>query len=350
MAQNSVGPVVKDELPLTPEYVPDRLSGREQAVAEISSCLAPAASQRKPIHVWIHGASGSGKTAAARLAVMRLGRACPAAYVSCWTCRSFYAVLDALTADLHVLRAEEQRKAVRLRRLERHLGAAPCIIILDDLDLPAASEREDMLRSLASIGKVGLICISNSRKALLRLSEHVAARLNPRVVAFKPYAPEEILSILEERAQLALAPGTWTKAGLARIAELSCGSASLAIEILRAAAYAAEAGHEVCIRPAHIRDGRSRILADCEKSLAAGFTPHHALLWRLVREEGRIPYGNLRKAYLARCRAYKVTPIAGRTYSKYVSHLTGVGAILPAGRTRGSRTFLPAAHVPTHCS
>jgi len=351
MLQNSGVSVVRDESPLTPEYLPDKLLGREEAVTEISSCLAPALSRRKPIHVWIHGPSGSGKTAAARLATRRLGKASSAttAYASCWRYRSFYSVLDALTTDLHVLRAEEQRTAARLRRLERHLGADPCIIVLDDLDIPAVGEREDMLYSLAGIGKVGLICISASEKALLELSQRVRARLNPRVIVLKPYSSGEISAILMERAQLALTPGSWTKNALARIAELSSGSATLAIEILRAAAYAAEVEHERTIRPSHIREGRSRCLAACERSLTAGLTPHHVLLWKLVRKEGRIPSGKLRRTYVALCRAQMVAPIAPRTYSKYISHLTRIGIVQPVAREGGSRIFEAGTAMPTQC-
>jgi Cdc6-like AAA superfamily ATPase len=259
--------------------------------------------------------------------------------VSCWRYRSFYSVLDALTTDLHVLRAEEQRTAARLRRLEKHLGADPCIIILDDLDVPAVREREDMLYSLAAIGKVGLICISASEKAVLELSQRVRARLNPRVIVLKLYSSGEIAEILLERAQLALAPGSWTEGVLARIAELSSGSATIAIEILRASAYAAEVQHDRKIRPCHIREGRSTSLAACERSLTAGLTPHHVLLWKLVRKEGKIPSGKLRRTYVARCRAHKVAPIATRTYSKYVSHLTRIGMIQPVGHDHGSRVF-----------
>lgn len=349
MVRSADGPVIADIAPLTPEYLPDRCIGRDRTVEEIAPCLAPARRRRKPIHVWIYGPPGSGKTVAARAAVRQTEKRAPVAtsHVSCWRHRSFYSVLDAIITELRVLRAEEQRTAARLRRLEKHLGDGPCVVILDDLDLPSVREREDIVYSLASIGKVGLVCISHSERALLGIQQQVRARLNPQVIGLKAYSAEELVSILEERAMLALKPRSWNKATLSRIAGVSDGSASLAIEVLRAAAYAAEADGQDRISARHVDKARSKSLSARDERIASGLTSHHVALWKLVRTSQRIPSGRLRSAYVARCREANVRPIAPRTYTKYISHLTRAGLIQPVGREGGSRVFMPGGSAPS---
>ncbi len=344
MFRNAESSIVKGPDPLTADHVPEKLVARQEVVKEIARSLEPALSRRKPVHVWIHGPAGSGKTTVARSPSdrMRKSDSILTAYVSGWRYRTFYSVLDSLTTQLHVLRAEEQRTAARLHRLEKHLGETPCIIILDDLGLVTLREREDMLHSLAGIANVGLICISASEKALLELDRRVRARLNPRVIMLKPYTSDEITQILEERASLALVRGSWHRRTLSSIAKISEGNAALAVEILRAAAYAAEAAGKKTIRPAHIRQAKSRSLTFQEGATFSNLTPHHIDLCKLIRKKKRIPSDRLHKAYLSRCRGRGVRPVAPRTYSKYISGLINSGLIRTVGRDGGSRVFAPS--------
>ena len=54
------------------EYTPSNLFDREPQIKELTVCLKPAIGKRKPIHVWLHGKSGAGKTALARYVLSKL--------------------------------------------------------------------------------------------------------------------------------------------------------------------------------------------------------------------------------------------------------------------------------------
>lgn len=351
MFHNSQDSIIRNLEPLTPDYLPERLTGREKPVDEILQCLTPALARRKPIHVWVCGPSGSGKTAAVRFAVemIREKSAIPIAYVSGWRHRSFYSVLDALTTGLRVLRAEEQRTAARLQRLEKHLGQDPCIIILDDLDLATRRDREDMIYSLAGIGNVGLICISTSDKPIAELEQRVRVRLNPKAIRLTAYSTGEIATILEERAALALIPGTWDSCTLTQIAKLSEGSAALAVEILRAAAHAAETARVDRITASHIKSAKSDSLEACSQGIVADLSPHHAELYGIIRKHDRISSDTLRKTYAQRCRSSRVAPVARRTYSKYLASLISAGLVRTVGTASGARVLaIGTASYPRH--
>ena len=97
----------------------------------------------------------------------------------------------------------------------------------------------------------------------------------------------------------------------------------------------------------HVDKARSKSLVANEERVATGFTPHHVALWKLVRRSRRVPSGKLCSVYVARCKEANVRPIAPRTYSKYISHLTRAGLIRPVGRNGGSRVFTPGANIPS---
>lgn len=112
---NSHSIVVNREA-LTENFVPEGIVGREGETRQIRHCLYPATQRRKPLHVWIHGGSGAGKTALARFMLSELKRkqGIEGAYVCCWQHHTLYKVVDALIEQLRILRAEQQDTAVML--------------------------------------------------------------------------------------------------------------------------------------------------------------------------------------------------------------------------------------------
>jgi cell division control protein 6 len=53
-------------------YHPASIIGRELQIREISLCLEPALQKVKPLHAWLYGESGTGKTLVARHILKKL--------------------------------------------------------------------------------------------------------------------------------------------------------------------------------------------------------------------------------------------------------------------------------------
>lgn len=111
--------------------------------AEVQRWLTTAVESGAPIHVWLHGPSGAGKTVTALRAVADLRNAgsTESAVLNCWEHNTYFEVLDALVGQLRILRGEEHRSSLKRERIGRHLRGRPLVLLLDEIDQMRHAER-----------------------------------------------------------------------------------------------------------------------------------------------------------------------------------------------------------------
>jgi len=117
------GIVVNPDL-LEEAYIPPDVPRRDSQIQELALFLSPAARRKKPVHVWLFGRQGIGKTLIAKFMLRKLERqaSVSGAYVKCWGNNSYYSVLDRLVRDLRILGAEKLNSTFRLNRLAFYRG------------------------------------------------------------------------------------------------------------------------------------------------------------------------------------------------------------------------------------
>lgn len=323
---------------LSEEHLPSRMRHNQETVAEIEECLAPISRNQRPLHVWLYGPPGAGKTATARhvLEEARRESGLRGLHVNCWQHDSLYSVLDHLTTELRILRAEEQRSTRKLEKFRKHLGDRPFLLILDEIDRPAPAERSRLLYSFCSLKTVGLIAISNSNSALFELDARVRSRLNPALLVFEPYTEKKLTEILVERAQLAFARGSWTRKLLRQTARLAAGDARAALKTLRRAAWIAERARAKRITPRHMQKAWNSMRRFRARYLLSKLTQDHRIIHRIVQYQKEILSRDLRQLYLVECSRAKRKPVAERTFSNYINDLKNAGlAKVERARVKG---------------
>jgi archaeal cell division control protein 6 len=327
--------IIMDDAVLREDYIPPDLLTCHANAAAVSSYLDGIEHGHKPLHLWLYGSPGSGKTAVARVALARMEHEHGISYVvvDCWERRTLYDILDQLIADLKVFRAEEHRVSVKLDRLRRWLGTRALVILLDEVDKIAAPERARVLYGLNSVGNTGLVCISADLESFNELEDPVRSRLNPRLVRFPSYQPKELVDLLANRAQLALAPDGCSLDLLTSIAGVSNGDARVAIQGLRRAAEEAERQCRDRITEDDVlavsRDAQSIKVA----RVMAGLTVDHRMIRDLAIERGPSLSTDLWQAYQQRCHRHDRRPVALRTFSDYLNDLVRL-ELLAAERAR----------------
>jgi len=348
---------------LAEDHLPGNMVQNEQRIAEIEDYLSPTSRKQRPLHLWFYGAPGTGKTSTARYILEKKHRKSGVRwiyvncwqhdslysilvrwiYVNCWQHDSLYSILDYMTAELSILRAEEQRTDRKLEKFQQYLKQEPFLLILDEMDKPSPKERASIIYSLCSVPKVGLISISNSCDALFELDARVRSRLNPALVVFESYTTEELTTILAERAKESLADGSWEKKTLHRIAELAKGDARVALQTLKKSAWIAERDRASKITDLHVRKAWSSTQELKRQYLLGKLTRDHRILYEIMKYQGELLSSDLRQLYLVECSRMKRRPVAERTFSDYINDLKTAGlSQVERARVRGKVRLIKA--------
>lgn len=329
MEVNEDSSIIVDHDLLRESYIPDKLQGRETQHSELMYCLSPIIKKRKPIHAWLYGAPGTGKTATAihTLGPLEEQNVLKAIVVNCWEKHTFYEILDEMVSGLKILGAVEHRTSFRLEKLRSYLKDKPLVMVLDEIDRIRPNERSSILYNLDGIFNAGLVCISDSTHALNELEERVRSRLNPHTVFFPRYSCNDLLGILVDRAQVSLLDGSWSRAVLRKIASMAQGDARVAIRMLCRAALLADHHRIEKITAAGLRKQLEAARKAKKNNMLDHLTRDHRILYEIVKQNQRILSGDLWQKYSQRCERIKRKPLAPRTFSEYCNRLVDTGLI-----------------------
>ena len=305
------------------KYLPDVLPMRQNQIQEITRYLAPVVRRQRPMHVWLYGPVGAGKTATARYILEKLMREhrVSGVYINCWEQNSLYFVLSKILDDLRILHTDVRDTAFKRERLRRHLRDEPLIVILDEIDKPMPQERNAILYNLATIDKVGLICICNSRYFFHLSEDRVRSRIAPAQIEFPSYSSAELKSILRSRVIQGLAERSCNFTLVDRIAELAGGDARVAIQTLKRAGLLAEQDGSSIIQAEQIRKAWAKALGRRKSYILRDLTEDHRIIYRIISEKKQVLSGQLFAEYRRRCQAMQRRPLAIRTFSNYLNAL-----------------------------
>ncbi len=183
-------------------------------------------------------------------------------------------------------------------------------------------ELNDILYALKSLGKIGLICISNTRRYFLTLDPRITSRLSFKSIHFPPYSNEELYIILKQRIECrALYPNTCSKKTLELIADLAAGDARIAIQTLRNAAYIAEEQDKHRITSEDIEKAYEEVRELKRKYTLEKLGEHYKLIYQVIKENPGITSGKLYQAYRKICRKEGLESKSRRTLNNYIEKL-----------------------------
>ncbi len=340
------GTIVRRQEVFGERYLPDSLLVREEQVQEMLRHLAPILRRQRPSHLWLYGPVGAGKTVTARYLLEKLRREhrVQNVYVNCWEQNSLYFVLSKILDDLRVLHTDVRDTTFKRERLIRHLREEHLLVILDEIDKPPPQERNAILYNLATIERIGLVCICNSRYFLHLAEDRVRSRITPVQVKFPAYSIAELKAILQARSASGLAEKTLESALLGRVAELSFGDARVAIQTLFRAGMLAEQASATKIGHEHVRKAWSGVHERRKDYLLQDLTEDHRIIYDVVADKKEALSGELFLEYRRRCQAMGRAPLAIRTFSNYVNALASAKLIsIERARVPGKVRLLKVA-------
>ncbi|MHA1827803.1 MAG: Cdc6/Cdc18 family protein, partial [Candidatus Heimdallarchaeaceae archaeon] len=299
-----------------------------------------------PIDCLCHGKPGTGKTVLVKYVLKQLEENTNtlAFYVNCWENKTLTQVLDQMLKQVR-LPVVDSDHSVKISRLKNKIKRKPLVIALDEVDKLSKKELNDVLYVLKNLGKVGIICISNTRKYFLTLDPRITSRFSFKSVNFSPYSNEELFTILKQRVVdcRALYPNTWSKKVLEQIADLSAGDARIAIQTLRNAAYIAEKLDKSKITKDEVEKAYEEVMEIKKKYMLEKLGAHHKLIYEIVKKNPGITSHELLLKYRNECQEMSLMPKSERSLTAYINDLISLHYVnVERAKARGNvRKFFP---------
>lgn len=332
--------MIRDARVLHAEFVPDELEHRNAEINTLSNTLKPIMDGYAGDPSLLLGPSGAGKTCIARFTVDRLRENVldiNTQYVNCWQDYAHFQVLYRLletvgtTVDIHRRSTPTDELLNRLRQYD----GPPFVVILDEVD---QLEDTGVLYDLYHLPPITLILITNREQDLFaQLDDRLTSRLHPSVrISCEKYHLDELVAILDARAQWGLVDDALGSHELEVIADAAAGDARIGIGILRhAARLAAQAdAHRISseIVQQAIPEGRH----DVRQKTIEQLTTHQRTLYEILHKQGELDPGALYEAYRDRVDE----PKSNRTVRNYLTKMAHYRLIHAEGENR-ARTYRP---------
>jgi Cdc6-like AAA superfamily ATPase len=225
---------IKDSATPKPFPEPEQPIGRTRELEAIRRVLSLVTSQPDPVHLWVWGPQGTGKTHCTTYAASEIAKShrILLAYSNCWSSNSLYALVNDVIDQFGVLRAELQDTRFKLERIKKHVGDRQCIFIIDEVDRLEAKERNAVLYQFHDLKNFWIVAISHQEPQKQGIEPRVWSRLSPVTVAFSPYTDEELRELLKHELKKSTYDVKPTASQLRVIAEQSDSDARRAKKLL----------------------------------------------------------------------------------------------------------------------
>lgn len=366
--------ILRDDV-LTPEYIPDRLIGRDEQIREVAGLMRGLFRHGYPNNGLLFGVSGCGKTVVsksvlkslvARLEQDPIGIKVDWVYIHC---KKLYTQTSILYALIQHLDPTTKIKKTgysmdyyydSLFHLMNEKNTA-LIVILDEIDFLGS---EDVLYNFSRAvvndelkdGRfIRIIGISNSSKFEGKLDNRIVSSMGAEKISFPAYGTDEIYQILQDRIELAFVPNSIEEEAIVKCATDTArysGDIRRALMVLHTAATLAEREKSKVVTVDHIQTAEDNVQKDQIVDSVVKLPFHHKLvllsILKLMDQGTQITTGKVTKMYGHLCKYLEREPAHRTQVSKSIGSLEsqqlisskGINGGMKGGKTREITAFL----------
>jgi cell division control protein 6 len=346
--------LIKNRRTLAIDYVPEKLSFRDEETKTIAQSLSVVLKRARPSNLLLFGKPGTGKTAVAKNVIERLHKKAKelgieiiVPFVNTKTANTAYKVLYEIAEDMGINKGE---KKLHVHFTGLSMGEATdrildfiqrkkfyVILVFDEIDSLVDKNGDDILYNftranerISEAGFISLIGISNSLTFKDKLDPRVRSSLSEEEMVFNPYTIEQLRKILADRAKLAFNDDAISSAAInlcAAMAGKENGDARKAIDLLRVAAEIAERERVSKVEEKHIRLAQEKIEKDTNYEVIKNSTTHTKIVILAIMKSKNGNTGEVYEFYSSLCKHSEQEPLTQRRITQIISELDQLGLV-----------------------
>jgi len=348
--------LIKNRRTLTIDYVPEKLSFRDEETKTVAQTLSVVLKGARPSNLLLFGKPGTGKTAVVKNVVQRLhkkakdlGIEVTVPFVNAKTANTGYKVLYEIAENMGINNEEEKKLQVHFTGLS--MGEATdrildfiqkkkklhVVLIIDEVDSLVDRNGDGILYNftranerISQGGFISLIGVSNSLTFKDKLDPRVRSSLSEEEMVFNPYTVEQLQKILTDRVKLAFNDDVISGAAInlcAAMAGKENGDARKAIDLLRVAAEIAERERSINVEEKHIRLAQEKIEKDTNYEVLKNSTTHTKIVILAILKSKNGNTGEVYEIYSSLCNNAEHEPLTQRRITQIISELDELGLV-----------------------
>ena len=350
------GKVLLDKGPLSYDWIPPALVGRDDELSDMASIFAQIENHDTSCRAVVVGPVGSGKTVLTQRFADDIQRHLDGrrriviTHVNCRNHPTGSQVLQQIALSLdsrHPERGFSSGEIIQSIRRNLHTHESHLLLILDEADVLVNRDSSDIIYKLLRIdeareqqGSISLILVSQNSTLLKLFEPAIISRLGQsNFIEMQPYDANTLTGIAAQRSEIACRTGSVSDETLAKIGRFAAesGDARMAIELLDASIRRAEkAGRsEVLLEDVQTSTLRNSSL---EPSSVDNLSLHLKLvllgICRRLKKSEEVSSGDAQKLYLLVCEENDVKARSYTTFWKHLKTLESQGLI----ETRAANT------------